>query len=334
MLSIGSVQLRGNMILAPLAGYTDLAFRTICREYGACLCVSEMISCHGLVFQQKKTLNMLESSNQDTPVSYQLFGSDPDIMAEAAIILNAFKPDLIDLNMGCPVRKVTKKGAGAALMSDLKLAERIISTVVKNSTCPVTVKMRSGPDHTTLNAQDLARIAEDNGVSALTVHGRTWKQAFAGTADWEMVKKIKNAVSIPVIGNGDILTYQQAREKLESEYCDGVMIGRASLGNPWVFSPGGRPRELEPVMTAVLRHTFLVESINADRPLPLAATKNHVGKYFKGFSGAASIRKKIYEAEEWATLKTALNEVKEDLTLQSVEDNPVPTSYHGLISSS
>lgn len=328
MLAIGSVHLPSRLILAPLAGYTDLAFRMVCREYGAGLCVSEMISCHGLLYQQKKTIRMLQSSSEDRPLAYQLFGADPAVMAEAASILSSFEPDLIDINMGCPVKKVTKKGAGAALMTDLKLAQRIITGVVSSSNCPVTVKMRSGPDQRTRNGEALARIAEDNGVSALTVHGRTWKQAFGGEADWEVVKRIKGSVSIPVIGNGDIVTFQDAEHRLKTSQCDGVMIGRASIGNPWVFHPDGRPARLGPVITAVQRHLFLVELFNGDNQAQLAGMKNHLGKYFTGFSGASRMRKKIYEAHHFSDIRGLLSQLEETITEQSAADNQLPISSH------
>jgi len=298
-----------NLILAPLAGYTDLPFRLLCREYGAGLCVSEMISCHGLAYQQKKTISMLASCPEDRPLAYQLFGADPAIMAEATSILKTFKPDLIDINMGCPVKKVTKRGAGAALMTDLALAEKIIISVMDNSDCPVTVKMRSGPDFNNLNGLNLAKIAEQNGISAVIIHGRTWKQAFAGRADWDGIGRIKKELSIPVIGNGDITTYMDAMSKIRAGVCDAVMIGRAALGNPWVFHPGGRPQALEPVTVGALRHMTLLERFVESPHHKLAAMKNHLGKYFKGFSGSSSIRKNIYEASDWTTLKHMLTQL-------------------------
>ncbi len=311
MFSIGSVSIPNNLVLAPLAGYTDLSFRLLCREYGAGLCVSEMISCHGLVYKQKNTIQMLDSCKDDQPLSYQLFGSDPGIMAEAASILNDFNPDCIDINMGCPVKKVTKRGAGAALMADLDLAEQIIRAVVSKSKYPVTVKMRSGTDHIHLNAEALASRAEHQGVSALTVHGRTWKQAFTGLADWDVVRKIKQTVSIPVIGNGDVTSCSDAHSLQEATGCDGIMIGRAALGNPWVFHPQGRPRSLVPILRGVLRHVVLLEQHSSAPRFKLAAMKNHLGKYFKGFAGSSAIRKSIYEAADWASLKQMITRLEE-----------------------
>jgi tRNA-dihydrouridine synthase B len=326
MFSIGSVHIPNRLVLAPLAGYSDLPFRMVCREYGAGLCVSEMISSHGLVYQQHKTRELLQSSPEDTPLAYQLFGADPEIMAEAAAVLNDFSPDLIDINMGCPVKKVTKRGAGAALMADLKRAEQIIAGVVRSSHYPVTLKMRSGPDQQNRNGEILARIAEDNGVSALVVHGRTWKQAFGGKADWTIVEKIKTSVSIPVIGNGDIGSFQEARFRLETSRCDAVMIGRAAFGNPWVFDPDGRPGDLNAVIEALRHHIFLLESFNDSPQLKLAAIKNHLGKYFKGFSGAGAIRKTIYETTGWQNLKDFLNQLQTSVTSQSTAGSPASTS--------
>ncbi len=305
MLTIGNIRLDNPFILAPLAGYSDLPFRLLCKQFGAGLVVSEMISCHGLFYKQAKTFAMLASIPDERPISFQLFGSDPEIMAEATQILSDFTPDIIDINMGCPVKKVTKNGSGAALMSTPKLAEKLISVVVKNSKCPVTVKFRSGVSATSQTATEFARMAEANGASAVTVHGRSWAQGFNGLSDWNVIGLVKDAVSIPVIGNGDILQYSDGLDMMEKTNCDGVMIGRGALGNPWVFSPKGRPSELNEIVQATLQHLAYIEDhLPTDRMI--GCIKNHIGRYFKGTKGSAAMRKLVYDSPDFKTLKTSL----------------------------
>lgn len=307
MFRIGPVALDGPLILAPLAGYSDLPFRLLCKELGADLCYSEMISCHGLVYQQPRTLDLLASCPEEKPVGFQLFGSDPAAMGEAAAILSATGPDLIDINMGCPVRKVTKKGGGAALMTDIDLAESITRAVVAQSGCPVTVKIRAGVDSRNLNAVEFARMAEASGVAAVTVHGRTWKQAFGGHADWAIIKQVKQVVSIPVIGNGDIVSAHQASQRMAQSGCDAVMIGRGALGNPWIFSPDGRPSDPVEISRGALKHLELIERYRPESMERLAPVKNHLGKYFKGFSHCSQLRQSIFECRSWDSLKQVLN---------------------------
>jgi nifR3 family TIM-barrel protein len=309
MLTIAGLRLPSPLILAPLAGYSDLPFRRLCREFGAAICVSEMISCHGLAYRQKKTLQMLASDPAEKPVSFQLFGADVYMMAKAAGILNAFSPDLIDLNMGCPVKKVTKKGAGAALMATPELAEKIIREVVKNSRAPVTVKFRKGVDASSVSCVDFAKMVEGCGAAAVIVHGRTWSQGFTGTADWQCVADVKKAVSLPVIGNGDIGSYEEARQRLLNSGCDGVMIGRGALGNPWVFSDKGRPAESAGIFKGVIRHLELMEQhLEVDHML--AIVKNHIGRYFKNMQGSALIRKQIYASKSFAELRTLIQSLE------------------------
>lgn len=308
-LKIGSVTLPNRLILAPLAGYSDLPFRLLCREYGAGMCVSEMISCHGLVYQQSKTHAMLRSVDKERPVAFQLFGADESIMGEASTILDTYKPDIIDINMGCPVKKVTKRGAGAALMTNLDKARNIIKSVVAGCSCPVSIKIRSGPDSKTINAPLFAKMAEDNGISAVAVHGRTWKQAFSGTSDWSIVTSLKKTVSIPVIGNGDITSAEEAARKIDETGCDGIMIGRAALGNPWVFHPGGRPDDPKTIATAALCHMDYIEKFSEEGTSKLGAIKNHLGKYFKGFHGSSVLRKEIYAAGTWQALKNLIENI-------------------------
>ncbi len=312
---IGTLTLENPFILAPLAGYTDLPFRLLCREYGASICYSEMISCHGLAYRQQKTLQMIQTVPEERPVAFQLFGSDPDVMGEGAAILSEKPIDIIDINMGCPVKKVIKSGSGVALMKDPKLAEKIIKKVCANSTVPVSVKFRSGWDHKSITADDFAKIAESCGAHAVIIHARTWAQGFAGLADRRVIADVKNAVSIPVIGNGDIQTYEDGLSMMEETGCDGVMVGRASLGNPWVFNPDGAPANLHERLVAVKRHLELIS-----RYLPvdkiLARTKNQAGRYFKGIAGGATIRRKIYDTKSFTELYDLVNNFSSDLLVR------------------
>ncbi len=302
---IGSVPLAGQLVLAPLAGYSDLPFRLLCRRHGAALCVSEMISSHGLVYDQPATKALLTSCAEERPVSFQLFGADAAIMAAAAGLLNEYRPDLIDINMGCPVKKVTKRGAGAALMTDLRLAKRIIAAVVAAAGCPVTVKCRIGPDRSDINVIAFARMAEAAGAAAITVHGRTWKQGFTGHADWHQIGRVKQAVSIPVIGNGDIGDYHQAQARLAETGCDAVMIGRAALGNPWIFSAGTRPDSPRAILSTTRQHLTLIAQHGNTRHL--GSIKNQIGRYYKGLPGAARFRERIYQAADWRMLTEVLD---------------------------
>ena len=297
-LQIKSLRLESPLILAPLAGYTDLPFRLLCRQFGAGLCYTEMISCHGLVYQKEKTIRMTRTIPEERPVALQLFGADPDKMGQAAALVSDMQVDIIDINMGCPVRKVTKKGAGAALMKNTKLAATIISEVCKNTDLPVTVKIRTGWNHDSIVAPEFARMAEDNGASAIAVHGRTWSQGFGGQVDWQTIAQTKKNVSIPVIGNGDVDTYSKALQFMEETNCDGIMIGRASFGNPWVFTPEGTPNSLVKRMEGLKRHLEIISKFsNPDKILP--KIKNQAGRYFKGIHGGAAIRRQIYDAKSF-----------------------------------
>jgi nifR3 family TIM-barrel protein len=272
-----------------------------------------MISCHGLVYAQKKTLQMLASSPAEKPVSFQIFGADVAMMAKAADILNRFQPDLVDINMGCPVKKVTKKGAGAALMAQPDLAAEIIREVVRNSESPVSVKFRRGIDAKTINCVDFAKMVEGSGAAAISIHGRTWSQGFTGEADWQSISDVKKAVHLPVIGNGDIRSYAHAMKQLQTAGCDGIMIGRGALGNPWVFSKNGRPSTPDKIFPAVIRHLELMQQyIRVDRLLPMV--KNHIGRYFKNFQGSSMMRRKIFESASFEHLNHYLRDMAEQRT--------------------
>lgn len=274
-----------------------------------------MISSHGLVYKQARTIEMLKSMKDERPVSFQLFGAEPDIMQEAACIMESLGPDMIDINMGCPVRKVTKKGAGAALMTTPKRAESIITKITKSVSLPVTVKFRSGRNAEELNGVEFAKMAEASGAAALIIHGRTWAQGFSGVADQSMIRAVKNAVTIPVIGNGDVTGPSAARQMMETTGCNGVMIGRAALGAPWVF------RELESVPTphevvaTACRHLELMEKHLDSIGLRLGYVKSHLCRYFKGWPGCSSARKNIFEMASIQDLKHLLEQFKESTNL-------------------
>ncbi|MBA3015492.1 MAG: tRNA dihydrouridine synthase DusB [Proteobacteria bacterium] len=308
---IGSVLLDNPFILAPLAGYTDLPFRLLCREYGAGCCFSEMISCHGLTYQQEKTHAMLFSLPEERPVAIQLFGGEPEVMGQAAALVNSHPIDIIDINMGCPVKKVVKKLSGSALMKYPLLAEQIIRQVVANTDKPVTVKFRSGWTHDRINAPEFARMAEGAGAAAVTVHARTWSDGFGGTVDWSVIAAVKRAVSIPVIGNGDLASIEEGREMMSVTGCDGVMIGRAALGAPWIFSPEQLPVTMVVRTKALIRHLSLIEQfLPADRML--GRIKSTAIRYFKGAHNGATIRNQIFAVQSFAELCQLIQSVDSD----------------------
>ncbi len=292
-------------VLAPLAGYTDLPFRLLCKRHGAGYCVSEMISCHGLSFKQQNTVKMLQTVSEEKPMAYQLFGSDPEIMVKAAEILAEYSPEIIDINMGCPVKKVTKKGAGAALMSDPALAEKIVRSITSKVTIPITVKIRSGKDSNCINAVSFAKMIEDCGAAAVTVHARTWSQGFSGVIDKRVIEQVKNAVSIPVIGNGDIMKYQDGLQMMAETGCDGVMVGRAALGNPWVFSKEGRPQDPGLILQTAGEHLRLIEQFLPAEKM-LGYIKNHIAKYFRDRRGSSAARQEILASRTLSELKQTM----------------------------
>ena len=234
-MQIGNVVLQNNLILAPMAGVSDLPFRLLCRKQGAGLVCMEMVSAKAILYGNKNTEGLLEIDQGEIPVSLQLFGSDPDIISEMAKRIEERPFAILDLNMGCPVPKIVNNGEGSALLKDPKLVEKILIKTVRAIKKPVTVKIRKGFDEEHVNAVEIAKIAEGCGVAAVAVHGRTREQYYSGQADWEIIAKVKQAVSIPVIGNGDVVDGPSAKALLTQTGCDGIMVGRAAQGNPWIF---------------------------------------------------------------------------------------------------
>lgn len=233
-LKIGNIELENNILLAPMAGITDLPFRLICKQFGVGLVTTEMISSKAILYYDSKTKELMNTTGEKRPISFQIFGSDNEAMAFASRYISNIA-DIIDINMGCPAPKVTKNGDGSKLLLDLEKAEEVIKSVVSNSKVPVTLKMRAGWDREHIVAPELAKIAESAGISAITIHGRTRDEFYSGQADLDIIKKVKESVNIPVIGNGDIKDEESAKEMLEKTGVDGIMIGRSALGNPWIF---------------------------------------------------------------------------------------------------
>lgn len=295
-LKIGPLTLENPFILAPMAGYTDLAFRMLCREYGAGLCYSEMVNCEDVLNGKPLAVEVLATSEDEQPSAIQLYGSDPKKMAEAAAILSAQPVSIIDINMGCPVPKICALGAGAALMRKPALSRKIISAVRDNATVPVTVKIRSGMHQQSINAPDFAFMAEEAGAQAVAVHARTCSEGFSGPVDFGLLARVKNRVSIPVIGNGGVRNHEDGLRMLLETGCDGVMIGRAALGAPWNFFPGINPLPSMAFRTrALLRHLDLIEQYYP-HGYPLAKIRNHAWKYFHDRPNIRSLRQRFYSA--------------------------------------
>ena len=304
-MNIGPVHIEGRVFLAPLAGITDSTFRRLCREYGSALVYTEMISADGLVRGNVNTLRYLFFDQAERPLGVQLFGSDPDILADGARLAAAQHPDLIDLNLACPVKKVVKRKAGAALLQDLRHMERICRAVVQAVDIPVTIKIRSGWSSESIVALDVAQLAQDCGIAAMTLHPRTQTMKFSGKADWQMIARVKEAVSIPVIGNGDVNSPQDARLMIEQTRCDAIMIGRASLGQPWIFKHINHYLETGSELTPptfqerfdiALRHTE--EMVRArGEPSGMRAIRKHLIWYTKGMPEATHIRQNIFRLE-------------------------------------
>ncbi len=314
-LQIGNVKLENNLILAPMAGVTDLPFRVLCREEGCGLLYTEMVSAKAILYKNKNTKELLEVDPSERPIAVQLFGPDPQILGAMAHQIEDGPYDLIDLNMGCPVPKVAGNGEGSALMKNPKLVEEILSTMVKSVKKPVTVKFRKGFDDDHVNAVEIAKIAENCGVSAVAVHGRTREQYYSGTADWDIIRQVKEAVSIPVIGNGDIFTPQDAKRCLEETGCDGLMIGRGARGNPWIFKRTAHyleTGELLPETTGaeigemILRHARMQVKMKGEY-IGMKEMRKHVAWYTAGLPHSASMRRASNELETLEQLENLLN---------------------------
>ena len=315
-LTIGNVTLDHNVILAPMAGVTDLPFRILCKEQGCGLTVTEMVSAKAILYGNQNTKELLQTDPAEAPVSVQLFGSVPEIMGEIAARLSEGPYAFIDVNMGCPVPKIVNNGEGSALMKDPKTAEAVLQAMVRQSKKPVTVKFRKGFNDSLVNAVEFAKMAESCGVAAVAVHGRTREQYYSGKADWEIIRQVKEAVKVPVIGNGDIFTPEDGKRMLEYTGCDGLMVARGAKGNPWIFSwlnhyletgemlPGPTMEELR---TMILRHSRMLADYKGENRA-MREMRGHVAWYTKGLPHSAAMRNQINQVETLEELREFLDE--------------------------
>ena len=304
------------VFLSPMAGVTDLPFRTICKEKGCGMLYTEMINAKALCYDDENTKKMLRMDKDEHPVAVQIFGSDPEFMGKAAIIMNQYPNEILDINMGCPAPKVIKNGDGSALMRNPKLAAEVLTAVVKNSEKPVTLKIRKGWDDDSVNAVEIAKIAEECGISALAIHGRTREQFYSGKADWDIIAEIKQAINIPVIGNGDVFEVEDAVNMLEKTKCDAIMIGRGAQGNPWIFNRINHYMKtgeilpeptLEEKITTAIRHMNLAVAEHGDY-VAVREMRKHIGWYLKGLKNSAKYRDQINKITDYKEVITMLEE--------------------------
>ena len=313
-LQIGDVKLRNNILLAPMAGITDLPFRLISRQYGAGYACTEMVSAKAIFYDDEKTKKLMNSEGEPKPLAVQIFGSDIEALSYTAKYVSNIA-DIIDINMGCPAPKVTKNGEGSKILMDLELAEKIMRCVVQNSKIPVTIKYRKGWDNDHIVAVEVAKIAEKTGVSAITLHGRTRTDFYSGKADWEIIKKVKQSVHIPVIGNGDIVDEESAKEMFEKTGVDGIMIGRASLGNPWIFQrivhylktgeklPNNTNREK---LEVIKKHLELIIKEKGET-IAIKEFRKHIAAYTKNMQNSSSFRVRINSLETKKEVEEEIN---------------------------
>lgn len=319
-MQIGNVDIQGKVALGPMAGVTDLPFRLLCKEQDCGLIYTEMVSAKAILYNNKNTIDLLKSDESERPIALQLFGSEPDIMGEIAGRVSEGPYDFIDVNMGCPVPKIVNNGEGSALMKNPELAAQIIEAMVKKSKKPVTVKIRKGFNDENVNAVEVAKRLEQAGASLIAVHGRTREQFYSGVADWDIIRQVKDAVSIPVIGNGDIRSPLDAKKMMDETGCDMVMIGRAARGNPWIFKQVNEylmngilidKPSIEEVKAMILRHSRMLVDYKGEYT-GVREMRKHVAWYIFGYPHAAALRNAVNQVENIEQMEALINTIKVD----------------------
>ena len=324
-MKIGNLNLDNKVFLSPMAGVTDLPFRLICKEQNCGMLYTEMVNAKALCYDDQNTKKMLKIEKEEHPVAIQIFGSDPEYMGGAAKILNSYPNEILDINMGCHAPKVVKNGDGSALLKNPELAERVLRAVVENSEKPVTLKIRKGWDDTCINAVEIAKMAEDCGISAIAVHGRTREQYYSGKADWDIIREVKENVSIPVIGNGDVFEVEDAINMLNKTNCDAIMIGRGAQGNPWIFKRINHYMQtgeilpeptLEEKIDTAMKHLKLAVQEHGEY-VAVREMRKHIAWYLKGLRNSARVRDEINKIESYEEVVNKLKDYMQDcLTLE------------------
>lgn len=316
-MKIGNIEINNSAALAPMAGVADCAFRELCASFGASYTVTEMVSSKGIHYNSKKSAELMELTDKERPAGIQIFGDEPETMAEAAVFAQQFNPDFIDINMGCPAPKISGNGSGASLMKNPKRCGEIVLKVVKAVNVPVTVKMRKGWDNESVNCVEVAKIVEYNGASAVAVHGRTRQQYYKPPVDWDIIKEVKSAVNIPVIGNGDVTSGQLAKKLYEHTGCDMIMVGRGALGRPWIFKEineylrtGSLPDSpsTEEKLNIMLSQIERMCELKGEY-LGIRQSRKHIAWYLKGFKGAASLRNEAGHVSSVEEIKSLIQKV-------------------------
>ena len=324
-MKIGNLNLENRVFLSPMAGVTDLPFRLICKEQDCGMLYTEMVNAKALCYDDKNTKKMLNIEDEEHPVAIQIFGSDPEYMGGAAKILNSYPNEILDINMGCPAPKVVKNGDGSALLKNPELAAKVLRAVVENSEKPVTLKIRKGWDDTCINAVEIAKIAQDCGISAIAIHGRTREQYYSGKADWDIIRQVKENVSIPVIGNGDVFEVEDAINMLNQTNCDAIMIGRGAQGNPWIFKRINHYMQtgeilkgptLEEKIDTAMKHLKLAVEEHGEY-VAVREMRKHIAWYLKGLRNSARVRDEINKIESYEEVVNKLKSYMQDcLTLE------------------